>query len=501
MFFVSLWLLNANFISCQNKDEAHSKAKHDIGTSAGNVVLISFDAFGWEYMDLVQTPVLDTYFKKQGVYADYILNVIPAETTPNHISLATGLYPEAHGIVANIMYDPVFDEHFKYTLTDPKWWWGNGVEPIWYTNEKQGGISGITWWPGYNIEGYTPTYWNKDEKISYKDRVDLGINWMKSDKPPNFVILYFDMLDYIGHDYGFGSPETLEEIRNIDNIMGYLIEQLKQNNLWDKWNIIITSDHGMANVSQSRVIDITEFVNASQSMITNDGGVHFIWPKKGMKDVVYKKLKQKHHPHMQVWLREDFPEEHHFRNNRRVSPILLTADEGWRFLSDPKTFKWKYQGTHGYLNTFSSMWPIFFARGPAFKKGYHSEIFSMTDIYPLICKLLKIKANPNNGSYETVMPMLLVSDSGSSTSPVVVVILVFALVFALGIMMCSIAIYMGDKKVEFRNIQDSGKNKQLEQSNRLLIGKNDDIDEEEVGFTPPRHLTQAKKRGKNQPYL
>ena len=81
MFFVSLWLSNANFISCQNKDEAHNnKAKDDIGTSTGNVLLISFDAFGWEYMDLVQTPVLDTYFKKQGVYADYILNVIPAES-------------------------------------------------------------------------------------------------------------------------------------------------------------------------------------------------------------------------------------------------------------------------------------------------------------------------------------------------------------------------------------------------------------------------------------
>ena len=499
--FVVIWLLNVNSIWCQNKDGVHDLNKIK-DTSNNNVLLISFDAFGWEYMDLVDTPVLNTYFKKQGVYADYILNVIPAETTPNHISLATGLYPESHGIVANEMYDPVFHEHFKYTITDPKWWWGNGVEPIWYTNEKQGGISGVIWWPGYNIKGYTPTYWNKDDEITYKGRVDLAINWLKSVKPPNFLILYFDLLDYIGHDYGFGSPQTLKEIKNIDNITGYLVEQLKQNNLWQKWNIIITSDHGMANVSHSKVINITEYVNASQSMINNDGGFHFVWPKAGMKDVVYKKLKD-HHPNMQVWLKENFPEKYHYRNNCRIPPILMAADEGWRFLNDPNTFKWKYKGTHGYLNTLSSMWPIFFARGPAFKKGYRSKTFNMVDIYPLMCKLLNIEANPNNGSYSIVEPLLRDSDGSSSINPTIIGILVFSLVFALGILLCSVAIYLGDKKVKFKINQTSNNTSltgQSEQSNKQLLDKKNKDDEEESGFAPPRHLTWAKKRANRQPY-
>ena len=40
------------------------------GDSKNNVMLISLDSFGWKYLELVETPTLDS-FKKEGVYADY----------------------------------------------------------------------------------------------------------------------------------------------------------------------------------------------------------------------------------------------------------------------------------------------------------------------------------------------------------------------------------------------------------------------------------------------
>ena len=496
--FLSIWLINVNLMwshEQNNNVDAHNKAndarKND--TSKDNVLLVSFDSFGWKYLDLVDTPVLDT-FKKQGVCADYLLNVIPTETFPNHVSMATGLYPESHGIVSNSMYDPVFHDYFNMSVTDPKWWWTKSVEPIWYTNEKQGGVSGVVWWPGYNIKNYTPSYWSKNHDISYRARVDLVISWLKSDKPPNFLMLYFPMLDHAGHLYGFGSPQTLKEIRNIDNITGYLIEQLKQNDLLDKWNIILTADHGMTNISESKVINITDYVNTSECMVNGDGGVHFVWPKTGKRDTVYKQLNAKPHPHMQVWLKEGFPEKYHYRNNRRVSPILVTSDEGWTLVNDPKTFKWTLQGSHGYLSKFPSMWPIFFARGPAFKKGYHLKTFNNVDLYPLMCKLLKIKANPNNGSFSAVKPLLLGYDASPSISPIVVGVMVSSLFFALGILICSVTICLSDRKAKkFRTNRAWNNNmvmSQLEQSDKLLLNEDDeDDDDEEDKFLPPRSET------------
>lgn len=52
-------------------------------------------------------------------------------TFPNHWTLITGLYPEAHGIVRNEFYDPdldMFFEHANATITkDHRWWKGEPV--------------------------------------------------------------------------------------------------------------------------------------------------------------------------------------------------------------------------------------------------------------------------------------------------------------------------------------------------------------------------------------
>uniref|UniRef100_A0A1A8FD97 Ectonucleotide pyrophosphatase/phosphodiesterase 2 n=1 Tax=Nothobranchius korthausae TaxID=1143690 RepID=A0A1A8FD97_9TELE len=48
-----------------------------------------------------------------GTHAPYMRPVYPSKTFPNLYSLATGLYPESHGIVGNSMYDPTFDASFN----------------------------------------------------------------------------------------------------------------------------------------------------------------------------------------------------------------------------------------------------------------------------------------------------------------------------------------------------------------------------------------------------
>lgn len=59
-----------------------------------------------------------------------------------------------------------------------------------------------------------------------------------------------------------------------------------------------------------------------------------------------------------------------------------------------------YSGHHGYdpYNT-KEMRTIMFARGPGLKRGYTSKPLMMTDHYNLVCHLLDIDAQPNNGSW------------------------------------------------------------------------------------------------------
>jgi predicted AlkP superfamily pyrophosphatase or phosphodiesterase len=103
------------------------------------VILISLDGFRYDYLDKYQPLVLNK-LAGEGVRAKWMIPSFPTKTFPNHYTIATGLYPEHHGIVENNVYD--FGEVFKMDdrkqVRDPRWWLG---EPIWVTAEKQGQIA------------------------------------------------------------------------------------------------------------------------------------------------------------------------------------------------------------------------------------------------------------------------------------------------------------------------------------------------------------------------
>lgn len=64
-------------------------------------------------------------------------------------------------------------------------------------------------------------------------------------------------------------------------------------------------------------------------------------------------------------------------------------------------------GNHGYDNDVDQMRPLFMAAGPDFKKDYSfSEPFPNVDIFPLLCRILRLAAPPSNGSYEDVSHLM-----------------------------------------------------------------------------------------------
>ena len=64
------------------------------------VVLVSLDGFRWDYAQATDTPALDR-LARDGMIAGALQPVFPTLTFPNHFSIATGVLPWRHGIVAN----------------------------------------------------------------------------------------------------------------------------------------------------------------------------------------------------------------------------------------------------------------------------------------------------------------------------------------------------------------------------------------------------------------
>lgn len=80
--------------------------------------------------------------------------------------------------------------------------------------------------------------------------------------------------DDIGHVYGPFSKELEAILYKCDAIVGYLINKLKEAKLFERTNIIITSDHGMDSVSLNKSIDLIDYVDVSK--FKTFGGLSYI---------------------------------------------------------------------------------------------------------------------------------------------------------------------------------------------------------------------------------
>ncbi|CAH3177176.1 unnamed protein product [Porites lobata] len=83
---------------------------------------------------------------------------------------------------------------------------------------------------------------------------------LEQDDPPSFLAAHFNEPDHSGHKFGPNSPEIKSVIRRMDNVTGYLLESLRNRGLLNQVNLIITSDHGMADVNNSHLIQLDYYI-------------------------------------------------------------------------------------------------------------------------------------------------------------------------------------------------------------------------------------------------
>lgn len=375
------------------------------------VILISLDGFRYDYLQRYQPRNLNA-LARTGVRARWMVPSFPSKTFPNHYTIATGLYPQNHGIVENNIYDPGFDGVF--TLSDrrevenSRWWLG---EPIWVTAEKQGQRAGSVFYPGTEgeIAGVRPTFWKRyDSELSNDQRVDTVLSWLDrpADQRPTFIALYFSDTDDAGHAYGPISTQTKRAVLNLDREIGRLLAGLKARDILNRANLIIVSDHGMASVNWRHAIVLDEIFDpqmAERIFWTKE--IVSIFPKPGKEEEIYGSLRKGLPPHARVYRKAEMPARFHYSTSRRIAPLLVLPDEGW-VLTNRKAFAEmetkgdaNSKGGHGYDNRLKSMRAIFIAHGQAFKKARIVPPFENIQVYNLMTRILGLKPAPNDGNY------------------------------------------------------------------------------------------------------
>jgi predicted AlkP superfamily pyrophosphatase or phosphodiesterase len=265
-------------------------------------------------------------------------------------------------------------------------------------------------WPGSQapIRGVRPTHWRSyDATVSNDARVDEVVSWLAQPTPRiRFATLYFELLDKTGHAFGPDSPEMQHDIVAIDAAIGRLVHALDARGLHDT-NIVIVSDHGMAEVAPGHAVAIEDMVDAQDVDVVSTGQVIGFAPKRGHARAAEARLLGRHDRY-ECWKKDALPARWNFGTHPRVPPIVCQMDEGWDavYRSEIAKRPAHARGSHGYDPALPSMRALFIARGPAFRAGTRLPVFDNVDVYPLLAKLIGVPPLPNDGTLAPLQPAL-----------------------------------------------------------------------------------------------
>ncbi|XP_036750074.2 glycerophosphocholine cholinephosphodiesterase ENPP6 isoform X1 [Manis pentadactyla] len=396
------------------------------GASAHRKLLVFLlDGFRFDY---ISDEALESFpgFKEivsRGVKVDYLTPEFPSLSYPNYYSLMTGRYCEVHQMTGNYMWDPNTNKSFDIGVNRdslmPLWW--NGSEPLWVTLTKAKRNVYMYYWPGCEVEilGVRPTYCleykNVPTDINFANAVSDALDSFKSGRA-DLAAVYYERIDVEGHHHGPSSPQTQDALKAVDTVLKYMTKWIQERALQDDLNVIIFSDHGMADIFwMDKVIELDKYISLNDLQQMKDRGpVVSLWPAPGKHAEVYNKLRTVEH--MTVYEKEAIPNRFHYKKGKFVSPLTLVADEGWFITENRETLPfwmnstskregWQH-GWHGYDNEIMDMRGIFLAFGPDFKSNFRAAPIRSVDVYNVMCNAAGIAPLPNNGSWSRVMCML-----------------------------------------------------------------------------------------------
>lgn len=332
------------------------------------VFLISLDGIRPDYLERADTPFLDELMA-DGVWSMEMVPVFPSATFPSHVSIATGVAPEQHGITANSFYDNRTQRLYRYP--------GDAAlleaEPIWTTASRQGVRTLVLdWVMAHNQTGpYATAYFGERYSRGLSDEERIGKvlqQWEEDtgDEPIRFILAYGESPDKEGHRYGPDAPEVAAAMAEGDSLLRQTYDKALA--LWragnpgdnDSFYFVVLSDHGMSSVDALvnlvHAADIGDIDGVRWVTTGNVGHVFFDQVDAAERQQVLANTltNLQAHDFLRVYRRDDIPEAWGYRHPHRVGDLVVVLDQGLTFsarasdVSVPVETVGGPLGMHGY---------------------------------------------------------------------------------------------------------------------------------------------------------
>jgi predicted AlkP superfamily pyrophosphatase or phosphodiesterase len=363
------------------------------------LIMISLDGFRWDYVERFQPPNLSR-FVAEGVQAESLVPSFPSKTFPNHYTLATGMYPENHGLVGNSFFS--YKKNALYTISNRAYvedgTFYNGT-PIWVQAARYGMVTASYFFVGSeaNIQGIHPTYYHPyDGEVQKSERVAGVLEWLRlpAKQRPHMITMYFEDMDNAGHAYGPNDDEKLKQaLFDLDAALGSLFDGVRETGL--PVNIIIVSDHGMLEIPMDQYMSLDLVSDDTRYRTVSNGAMVSIHPNRPHEtEEIYVQLKDKE-DHFTVYKTADTPMYEYEPKNKDWGTIQIIPEKGYYFITNgsldyKKNASKEVYGEHGFDPGFKEMHGIFYGNGPAFNTGQTVPSVKNIHIYPVMCEILDI---------------------------------------------------------------------------------------------------------------
>jgi hypothetical protein len=419
---------------------AQQEKQKDIRT-----LVVFFDGLRPDYITEQNMPNLYA-FSKQGSYGKQHHSVFPTVTRVNASSFSSGSYPGTHGLLGNTVYFPIVEKkkvlstsnytdlyqitdatqgHLLTTITLGEVLQQAGARMMVFSS----GSTGQALMQNHTVSGGAIVNPDLILPESFKEKLTAEIGPAPADATPNIArhkwitdafikyglapagplvsTIWFSDPDGAAHEECIGAAASMESIKIVDAEFGRILAALKEKNLENNFNIIISADHGFVTYAGKQ--GITEFLiqqglkkdKQSEDVIVVEGAIYVKDHNAAIIQKIVSALQA------EEWVGGIFTRAKnpgdtkgtvtgtlsfdaiHWNHKERAADILV--DENW---DDRKNDK-GYAGTsfsrgvagHGGLSPYEVHIALM-AAGPSFKKNFSSDLpTSNVDLAPTILSI------------------------------------------------------------------------------------------------------------------
>ncbi|MEK5396447.1 MULTISPECIES: alkaline phosphatase family protein [unclassified Paenibacillus] len=412
------------------------------------LIVISYDAFSEDQWEMASRLPNLSKLIKSGAHSNQLKSVYPTLTYVVHTTIATGVYPDKHGIHHNNPFQPFVKEK------EQSWFWfRNAIKvPTIYDAAREHNLStsGILWPVSgkssiqYNIpeirainnenqalkvlKSGSPLYCIEME-LKY-GRLRKGIEQPYLDdfttkcaietikrKKPNLLMMHLIDLDDAKHVYGTDSDEVMQVITRMDKRLGDIMQAVDDAGIKEDTIFLVLGDHGQFNVRYK--VHLNNLLQ-EKGLIYEDngemkwrayfqcgGGAAYLHIKEGDEEAEQLALAV-----IQEYMNDDASgiEEMYTReqlNQLHVGPsakYMLEARRGYCFdesMDEPTIVDLNKQGikyaTHGYSPNKEDYRCNLVISGNKVKSDFPIGDLEMVDIAPTMAKILGIDFKPCDG--------------------------------------------------------------------------------------------------------